>query len=527
MRKVSRSAVGISGGVEGALAQRAEVIFATLTGSGANIQMEKAFQRLFTRLVTLGEGQEDTRRVVKREELGDGAWSLAQRLAGESNRLVVTNAPSGSGETVEVVHEALIRHWPKLAGWINRDRAFQSWLRQIKPNIEAWFADPADEGTLLRGGILIQAKDWLEKRRDDLSEAELGFIEASAAASELQQKKAARVAIWTRIAAIAFLALFLAISFFAVGLIGATSEAEDRSQAAFAAALESARQTSRAQAAVARIENDNSRYFEAATAAVAGLSVPLAVDEEPSQIAAWAELLRTTVARFLVPPLQHQGPVSSAAFDPKGERIVTTSWDNTARIWDARIWDARTGEAIGEHMQHQGGFESAQFDPKGERIVTAGGHAAVIWDTRTHKPIGEPLKHDGPVWDAAFDPKGERIVTASTDGTARIWDARTGKPIGKPLQHQGEVYSAAFDPKGERIVTASTDGTARIWDVLTGAPIGKPLQHQDSVTSAAFDPKGERVVTASWDNTVNSLPRSTPFRVQSRPFLDEGISLSG
>jgi hypothetical protein len=26
---------------------------------------------------------------------------------------------------------------------------------------------------------------------------------------------------------------------------------------------------------------------------------------------------------------------------------------------------------------------------------------------------------------------------------------------------------------------------------------------------------------------VNSLPRSTPFRVQSRPFLDEGISLSG
>lgn len=35
-----------------------------LTENGANIQMEKPFKHLFTRLVTLGEGQEDTRRVV-------------------------------------------------------------------------------------------------------------------------------------------------------------------------------------------------------------------------------------------------------------------------------------------------------------------------------------------------------------------------------------------------------------------------------------------------------------------------------
>jgi hypothetical protein len=47
--------------------------------------MARAFQRLFTRLVTLGEGQEDTRRVVDRGELGDDVWSLAQRLAGEGN----------------------------------------------------------------------------------------------------------------------------------------------------------------------------------------------------------------------------------------------------------------------------------------------------------------------------------------------------------------------------------------------------------------------------------------------------------
>jgi CO/xanthine dehydrogenase Mo-binding subunit len=55
------------------LAQRAETIFASMTGNGANAPMARSFQRLFTRLVTPGEGQEDTRRVL---------LALAARKAG-------------------------------------------------------------------------------------------------------------------------------------------------------------------------------------------------------------------------------------------------------------------------------------------------------------------------------------------------------------------------------------------------------------------------------------------------------------
>jgi Novel STAND NTPase 1 len=175
--KITRKSYDALGGVQGALAKRAETIFGELTADDA--RTEKDFQRLFTRLVTPGEGQEDTRRVAEHQELGDEVWWLAQRLAGEGNRLVVTNAPttdlkSGSHETAEVVHEALIRHWPRLAGWINRDRAFLSWLRQIKSNVELWSADPTDEAPLLRGGMLVRAEEWLA-----LSPAERGYIEAS------------------------------------------------------------------------------------------------------------------------------------------------------------------------------------------------------------------------------------------------------------------------------------------------------------------------------------------------------------
>ena len=83
------------------------------------------FRRLFTRLVTLGEGAEDTRRIVGRDELGPEEWALAQNLAGEDNRLVVTAAAAPGQETAEVVHEALIRNWPTLVEWVNRTGHFR------------------------------------------------------------------------------------------------------------------------------------------------------------------------------------------------------------------------------------------------------------------------------------------------------------------------------------------------------------------------------------------------------------------
>ena len=138
------------GGVEGALAKRAQSIFDVATQNGTDERVVAQFRRLFTRLVTLGEGAEDTRRIVSRQELGPTEWSLAQRLAGEDNRLVVTNATTSGQETAEVVHEALIRSWPALIEWLSSDRAFILWRNQLRPRIHEWRANPADDGTFLQ-----------------------------------------------------------------------------------------------------------------------------------------------------------------------------------------------------------------------------------------------------------------------------------------------------------------------------------------------------------------------------------------
>jgi hypothetical protein len=179
MTRVDYDAIG---GVEGALAKRAQAIFDGATDQGKDEAAVAQFRRLFTRLVTLGEGSEDTRRIVGRAELGPNAWALAQKLANEDNRLVVTAAPTlgqVGQETAEVVHEALIRNWPALVEWVNLDRAFQSWLRQLKPRVDEWLDNKSDEGTLLRGGPLRLANEWSKSRVAELNTIELEYIEAS------------------------------------------------------------------------------------------------------------------------------------------------------------------------------------------------------------------------------------------------------------------------------------------------------------------------------------------------------------
>jgi len=157
--------------------------------------------------------------------------------------------------------------------------------------------------------------------------------------------------------------------------------------------------------------------------------------------------------------------VYSAAFSPDGKRIVTASFDRTARLWDAA-----TGRPIGEPLRgHLRDVLTAVFSPDGRSIVTASSDwNARLWDAETGRPIGEPLRHEGPVRSAAFSPDGKRVATASQDETVRVWDSETGRPIGEPLRgHEHDVESAAFSPDGSRIVTASRDKTARVWDIAT------------------------------------------------------------
>ncbi|MFQ5505874.1 MAG: WD40 repeat domain-containing serine/threonine protein kinase, partial [Planctomycetota bacterium] len=196
--------------------------------------------------------------------------------------------------------------------------------------------------------------------------------------------------------------------------------------------------------------------------------------------------------------LAHDWSIRAASFGPNSTRVLTASWDNAARVWDAE-----TGRQTALLLGHLSPLRAASFSPDGTRIATASeDDTAIVWDAATGQRTLVLDGHEGLVADASFDGSGTRVVTASSDSTARVWDASSGKQTLVLRGHADVVSRASFSADSAWILTASGDRTARVWDAETGRQIALLSGHEDVVTGASFDPSGTRVVTASLDGTA-------------------------
>ncbi|NCR56175.1 MAG: S-layer homology domain-containing protein [Microcystis aeruginosa L211-07] len=181
------------GEVQGALARHANEEYHKLSEAH-----REQMRRIFIQLVRPGEGREDTRRLATKAELGEVSWALVKQLA--DARLVVTSrSEEAQVETVEVVHEALIRNWGELRGWMDTDRVFRAWQERLRAGMYQWQqiengdVTGWDESRLLRGTALAEAEEKLKQRPEDLSEGELFYIQVSVKLRDKEQRRRERV----------------------------------------------------------------------------------------------------------------------------------------------------------------------------------------------------------------------------------------------------------------------------------------------------------------------------------------------
>ena len=136
--------------------------------------------------------------------------------------------------------------------------------------------------------------------------------------------------------------------------------------------------------------------------------------------------------------LFHKGSVNHLSFSSSGDRVITSSDDGTAMIWDVR-----TGQSIGDPLDHGRSVVSAQYTLDGGKLLTTSGRywegprprQIHLWDAATHRQSFPPIELEGNPLVIGTSRRGSRIVTLEEREihrdvyfwTARLWSGENGK----------------------------------------------------------------------------------------------------
>ena len=162
---------------------------------------------------------------------------------------------------------------------------------------------------------------------------------------------------------------------------------------------------------------------------------------------------------------------------------------------------------------------TAAFSPDGTKVVTTSrDRTARVWDAATGKTLAVLKGHEDEIQGVMFSADGKRVLTWSQDGTARLWNAATGKVLHLFKGHEGRLSSAGLSPDGRRVLTAASgwaptrlkhgdhefegtrpvkDFTVRIWDAATAKELVK-WKTPEAVLHAELSPDGSRLLTVGW-----------------------------
>ena len=521
------------GGVTGALARRADDIYNRLDAPA-----QEASRQLFLRLITLGEGIEDTRRRVlltELESLTDQS-SMSLRDASPVNRqskivnqygryrlLTFDHDPVTRGATVEVAHEALLREWPRLRNWLEESREDVRRQRLLAHAASQWEGANHDNSYLLRGSRLVEFESWDETTTVALTGSEHDFLQNSIAARD--QRHAEEEARQQReLETVQQLAE------------EQTQRAEEQSQAAQSlrqralfltgalviAAILAVSAFSFARSSTNNANLANTREAEAIANANLAATNEAVADEE-RDVAIRAE--ETAVAAGILADEQRD-----AALDAEAEaNEARQTAEQQARIAFSRELAAA---AI------------ANLDKDPERSVLLALHAVreaytqeaeeVLHNTVPHLRVLQTLiGHEDWLWDLDYTADGSRLVTSARDQTIRIWDTSNGQELIQwSIDDSETAPDLAFSPDGTYVVTAKEEAIIEVWDANTGELIHTFREHVDApnvsrpgepnwINNVDISPDGKTIAAGGSDAVVRLWDASSGIEINAFPIAGE------
>ena len=479
-----------TGGVIGALSTTAQTVYDRLPA-----QQQLIARQVLIRLTTFGEGVPDTRRRAAREELypvgadrGDVDAVIAA-FGGQDARLIVIEH-----DTVEVAHEALLRNWAALRGWLDTDREALRVHRRLSQATNEWVRE-LDPTLLYRGARLAEAAEFAEEHPDLLNDVERRFVGAGTA--QMDSDRAAeqqRLRTLKRRLVAATVAFALAVVGGGVAVMSLRS--------ANAATAKAQGLTATANSRSLATSSDVELLRDPALAALLSMEAWRVRPTEEAGQAMYAAVASPWAQTITAEP------VTSGAMSSDATRLVTTDADG-ATIWDAAGTELATIVTSG--------ITSVAINRDGTRLATVGDDGVVVWEGDGTKSVVLDVADATTV---AFSGDGTRIVTAGVDG-ADVWDVSGEKVRALPT---GPLLWAQANGDASLVATIdSDDGLTSVWD-STGLDIFQV--EGDSFTRTAYFAADGTVLFIARATNYSVWDIGTGTEVTSQPGIWNGVLLS-
>jgi WD40 repeat protein len=511
-----------AGGIERAVTTTAEGLY------GALGEREQAMVRqLLLRLVVVSASAlEDARgRVSRAELLRKRNAADRQAIQTALDALVGARLVTAAEDSFEITHEALLRAWPRLQGWIERDREWLAVRHHLSESAASW---ERGDGDLYSKNQLSRVHEQIDdSRRAELDHRETAFLvesERHEARAERSERRRGLVLRGLAVVLTLLLAVTAGLTIFARTQ---SSIADQQRRIALsrqlAADADGLRPTDPATSALLAIEalriddttearssvlSTQSPYYTALPTPGSGPVNGVALSPDGLTLASAGQQgaieLWDVSSHQLIAVLRDDGnvsPIQSVAFSPDGRTLASTQLSGRVALWDL---NHRTLSA--DLPANWGAISSAAYSPTGGTLAAGGRDGIVrIWDTTTHELTGTLAGLEGPsspVNGVAFSRDGRTVASASGDGAVVLWDVNTHDQItlGK---HAGPARAVAFSPDGRTLASGGDDGSVRLWDTVSREPsVIEAVSSTDPIRAVAFAPDGRILAAGSGKGRV-------------------------
>lgn len=385
-----------AGGVTGALTAHAERVVETVLDDGGD---PAALRELLTRLAVTRQGR-FVRHPASLDQLPAAVAALVPVLAG-ARLVVVTGAPDGTG-TVELGHQSLIEHWPRLRAWLETDRDFLAWRSDLDGALERWEAQGRDEGALLRGGALETAVQRVAEHPGQVTATQSEFVRRG---RDRQRREVRR---WRTVTAVLAVLVLVAGG---LAVVAVTSGNTVREQ------LRTANASLIADAALARAPTDPAAATQLALAAWR-----LDPTNPTARSALAGQYLAMRSVEAVFPAVTDGYAVGSAGSDD-ADVIMAGNPEDFTVVTGVRSGAVQRWDPLGAAEANQ----AARLSPDGRSLVTVDRAGAVsTWDVRERRGP-DRLSTDGHV----ADPDA---IALSADSERVFWLTPPREPGGRELE---------------------------------------------------------------------------------------------